>query len=87
VLATYALAAHMSGIVLRKVEMEEVCNVPDRDLWRRRQAVQLAAQLPEDPQDALAVLAHVKFLVETFLAPREREETQAASPVVPFRAR
>ena len=37
------------------------------EAWLRRQAVQIAAQLPEDPDDAIAVLELTKTLVETFL--------------------
>jgi len=37
------------------------------EAWLRRQAVQIAAQLPEDPDDAMAVLELTKTLVETFL--------------------
>lgn len=36
--------------------------------WRRRHAVQIAAQLPENINDALHVLALAKRLVERFLA-------------------
>jgi hypothetical protein len=35
--------------------------------WRRRQAVQIVAQLPEDPLDAIAVLELAKALVQGFL--------------------
>lgn len=35
--------------------------------WRRRHAIQIAAQLPEDPNDALAVLDYARQLVEGFL--------------------
>lgn len=35
--------------------------------WRRRHAIQIAAQLPEAPEDALVVLELAKQLVETFL--------------------
>ncbi len=35
--------------------------------WHRRQAIQLAAQLPEDPRDALRVLELAKTLVLDFL--------------------
>lgn len=44
--------------------------------WRRRQALQIASQLPEDPKDALAVLDHAKTLVERFLG--ECEPNQEA---------
>jgi hypothetical protein len=41
----------------------------DHDAYLRRQAVQLAAQLPEKPQDALEVIAYMQRVVEEFLAP------------------
>lgn len=37
-------------------------------MWQRRHAVQIVAQLPEDVADALAVLEEAKKLVEGFLA-------------------
>jgi hypothetical protein len=37
--------------------------------WKRRQAIQLASQLPEDPQDALRVLELTRELVLGFLVP------------------
>lgn len=40
--------------------------MPDTS-WRRRQAVQIVAQLPESPEDALAVLELAKLLVQSFL--------------------
>jgi hypothetical protein len=39
--------------------------------WRRRQALQVAAQLPDDPEEALTVLRHTQTLVRSFLAPRK----------------
>jgi hypothetical protein len=53
----------------------------DKDAWRRRQAIQIAAQLPEEPEDALAILEHAKDLVEKFLSPRDAQE----GSVVAFR--
>lgn len=35
--------------------------------WKRRHAIQIAAQLPEDPQEALAILDLAKLLVQNFL--------------------
>ena len=51
--------------------MTKVQNLPRKiedDGWKRRLAIQLAAQLPEKPADALAVLAFTEQLVKTFLA-------------------
>jgi len=39
---------------------------PKKD-WRRTAALHLAAQLPDDPQDALQVLEYAKELVNGFL--------------------
>ena len=48
--------------------------------WHRRHAVHLASQLPEDPEDALAVLALTVELVERFLAvPQTATERPAAA--------
>lgn len=49
--------------------------------WHRRHAIQLAAQLPEDPKDALIVLELARGLVETFLADQPRP---ALAEVVDF---
>jgi hypothetical protein len=38
--------------------------------WHRRHAIQIAAQLPDNPQDALLVLEYARQLVEFFLADR-----------------
>jgi hypothetical protein len=38
------------------------------DAWRRRQALQVAAQLPDNPDEALIVLRHAETLVRSFLA-------------------
>lgn len=45
---------------------------PKDDKWLRRQGVQIAAQLPENREDALAVLAHARAVVRRFLAPSKR---------------
>lgn len=49
--------------------------------WLKRQAIQITAQLPENTDDALAVLEHAKALVEGFLMDQpalERERPAAA---------
>ncbi|MCU1293061.1 MAG: hypothetical protein JWP08_1911 [Bryobacterales bacterium] len=52
--------------------------------WHRRHAVQIAAQLPENPEDALIVLDLAKSLVEGFLKdqprPLERDADIVAFP-------
>lgn len=39
--------------------------------WRRRHAIQIVAQLPEDTEDALMVLELAKELVDGFLRGRQ----------------
>ena len=41
--------------------------MPEDQNWRRRQAIQIVAQLPEGTEDALAVLDLAKELVDGFL--------------------
>jgi hypothetical protein len=43
---------------------------PERSEWHRRLALGLSAQLPDNAEDARAVLDCVAELVETFLYPR-----------------
>ena len=38
------------------------------EMWLRRQAIQIASQLPEDQAQALAVLAYARTLVTDFMA-------------------
>lgn len=47
------------------------------DGWRRRQAVQLAAQLPESRADAIAVLEYVRQIAESHMFPLEGSYPQA----------
>lgn len=54
------------------------------EVWLRRQAVQIAAQLPENPDEAVAVLELARKLVEGFLMPQPALDRPAA--VVPFPA-
>jgi hypothetical protein len=44
--------------------------VVDRTNWHKRQAQQLASQLPEEPADAWAILSFVEELQEFFWGPR-----------------
>jgi hypothetical protein len=41
--------------------------MPEDHNWRRRHAIQIVAQLPDKPDDALAVLELARQLVEGFL--------------------
>jgi len=52
--------------VLAERAVSQADNAHEKQL--RRLAVQLAAQLPADPADALAVLRHCETLITTFLA-------------------
>jgi hypothetical protein len=54
--------------------------------WLRRHAVQIAAQLPEDPNDALAVLELTRSLVETFLKEPQPRDLDLSANVVDFPA-
>jgi hypothetical protein len=40
----------------------------DRELWQRRMAIQIAAQLPDNPEYAREVLKYAMELVDTFLS-------------------
>lgn len=44
-------------------------STPAPDAWLKRQAINVVAQLPDDPADAIAVLKHAERLVRTYLAP------------------
>lgn len=52
--------------------------------WLRRQAVQIAAQLPENPEDAIEVLELAKGLVESFL--KQDQAAPALRPAAPVLA-
>lgn len=55
--------------------------------WRRRHAIQIAAQLPENPKDAVAVLEYARELVDVFLAkPKPSHVGQAEGSVLAFPA-
>lgn len=41
--------------------------IQEHDAWLRRQAIQIAAQLPSDVQEARKVIALVVLLLDTFL--------------------
>jgi hypothetical protein len=58
-----------------------------QDVWQRRHAVQIVAQLPERTDDALAVLGFAKELVEGFLAGSgQRLRVTASGDVIAFSA-
>ena len=51
------------------------------EVWIRRLAVQIAAQLPENPDDAGQVLRFAQEIVETYMRDRA---PQAQARVLPF---
>lgn len=53
------------------------------DRWLRRQAVQLAALLPDDKEDSLQIVRHLEALICTFLA---GPGAKPASPPLDFPA-
>lgn len=53
--------------------------------WRRRHAIQLVAQLPENVDDALEVLELAKDLVKAFLS--EEQPSAPAAGVLVFQPR
>lgn len=59
--------------------------MPD-DAWHRRHAVQIAAQLPENLDDAIRVLDLTRQLVEAFLTPQPALERAAGADVIRFPA-
>lgn len=54
------------------------------DAWHRRQAIQIASQLPEDNEDALAILAYSKELVEVFLGTQRDDNLRGTARLLPF---
>jgi hypothetical protein len=48
--------------------MERSLSEPGQDVWLRRQALQIACQLPENEADALKVLEYARELVSGFMA-------------------
>jgi hypothetical protein len=44
------------------------------EVWLKRQALQVVMQLPDDREDALAVLRYAEVLVKTFLADADKAE-------------
>lgn len=49
--------------------------------WHRRHAIQIAAALPEDKQDALIVLELARQLIEGFLYPEPPEPRERGTVV------
>jgi hypothetical protein len=52
--------------------------------WHKRQALMLAAQLPENIKDARLVLEALSELLDTFLEGQPQDEPEMASNVLPF---
>lgn len=55
------------------------------EAWHRRHAIQIAAQLPEEPKDAILVLEATRRLVDEWLSPQRapRGECEAVVVVLP----
>lgn len=51
------------------------------DNWRRRSALHLAAQLPDNPDDALKVLEYAQEIVRKFLSTDAIQSTRRLSLV------
>lgn len=49
--------------------------------WLRRHAIQIAAQLPESPEDAILVLELARQLVEGFLKPQPALDRSLERPL------
>ena len=62
----------------------EGAQMPDN--WHRRHAIQIAAQLPEGPEDALMVLELTRQLIEGFLMPQPARERDLGADVIRFPA-
>ena len=52
--------------------------------WLKRHAIQIAAQLPENPKDAVAVLEYVKEIVDKFLSSECEQSGRRTGPVLSF---
>ena len=52
--------------------------------WQRRQALQIAAMLPDNPDDALLVLGYARVLVERYLQSAATPGTEGNHAVVDF---
>lgn len=52
----------------RVVEFRAQKSDPEHESWLKRQAIQIAAQLPEKEADALAILEYARGLVRDYLA-------------------
>jgi hypothetical protein len=53
--------------------------------WHRRHAISLAAQLPDNPDDMLLVIAALQELVDRFLIDVPADPIQMSKNVVPFK--
>lgn len=58
----------MAGVVEFRGGKPSTPADPGHDAWLKRQAIQIAAQLPENRDDALAVLEYASQLVSEFLS-------------------
>ncbi|AWB21213.1 hypothetical protein DA075_10045 [Methylobacterium currus] len=51
------------------------------EVWLKRQALQVVMQLPDDMDEALAVLRYAETLVKTFLADAPKTESRPENVV------
>jgi hypothetical protein len=58
------------------------------DAFQRRMAIQVVASLPDDPEEAQAVLRYAQILLSQFVAAKwyERADDSQDFAVLPFRA-
>ena len=52
--------------------------------FRKRHAIRIAAELPDNPEDALAILAYAQQLVRDFLRDEGSQPVVSASPILAF---
>ena len=53
--------------------------------WHRRHAITLAAQLPDNPDDMILVIAALQELVDKFLVDVPADPIQMSKNVLPFK--
>lgn len=54
-------------MTLKLVAVTEAPETSGDDMWLKRQAIQIASQLPEDQAQAVAVLDYARILVTEFM--------------------
>lgn len=54
--------------------------------WKKRQAIHIASQLPENTEDALAVLRYAMELVTEYLSEDSPQAALGSPPMAPIRS-